>query len=985
MGKTEEQLQEGLSIEDVFPFFEKFRLPLRVFDKFYKLIFKYDPPTRNHHYKAMYCMMADRHIYTLDFNVKELQQKQTDECYKVFASPTYLTPDEPRKSQAKMINNIDDILGIMRNTTYTKDDKQYIKLIHREDDLVELLHQFINAGYSPGISFESGRITGLKIVLKNVLFSIETQQLIKSAIDGVIVIDNEQTYNNMSNAMSTIHSKIFLKTHKSYFTEDDLLILNEYRTKPIVGNIGSNQDNMIEIDISRAYTSQFSQITKIPIFNEFDNFKPYNNEAIQPYNLYVVTNYNHPLVAQSHILLYGQFIKPGMYITYVKQPSFIKHVNYKALVDELYSTRISEDDRQDAYIKKLIANVNIGLLEKSINRKSKGFLFEHLDECQFYQSQYGGVIHRLDKIEQINNIDDWGLDDGIDTKSTQSIKFQSTGKPFYVLVIKDECQMQDGFRCIKELIMQMHNQKMMDAYDTLQNTNIQIHSVKTDCFTIKADDLDKTKSSLDFDNGFGSWRLSKTEDIIYPYEKIMIKQCQSFSPIVPTKNDITITNEWDTNEICEQFEKHKRVMVRAEYAGCGKSYACKSMEKRNHKVLFVCPTNKLVQNNRENGITLNMFFGVGMSEDKNQRISKFDDKSYDVIVFDEIYFASIRMLAKIRKYVKDNQDKIIIATGDTNQLECIDLISDQIEYDQYMDHCINSIFPNSIYLTKNKRLKTDADKIILNRFKADIFNIKKDPIKTIKKYFKVTNEIETINNIAYKNSTCVSVSAKVREKLKMKEEYEVGEMIVCRKFLKVKKSTLHVNFEYEIDQINGDEITIFDGLETFVTLDRDLLKKYFVHAYCRTCHSFQGSSIDDKITIFDWRFKFVNRKWIYTAVTRATNLKHVYFYCGKLEQEIDDDEHKSLNKYLELKVANYIKQDLQHGREITSNYVTPDWLKKQFGKQCSECGDCLRYDYENNKVNSNVSADRIDCSECHHIYNIVPLCVTCNQKTSCWK
>jgi len=74
------------------------------------------------------------------------------------------------------------------------------------------------------------------------------------------------------------------------------------------------------------------------------------------------------------------------------------------------------------------------------------------------------------------------------------------------------------------------------------------------------------------------------------------------------------------------------------------------MEDRGHKVLFVCPTNKLVQNNRENGITLNMFFGVGMSEEKNQRISKFDDSSYDVIVFDEIYFANIRMLAKVEKY-----------------------------------------------------------------------------------------------------------------------------------------------------------------------------------------------------------------------------------------------------------------------------------------------------------------------------------------------
>ena len=53
-------------------------------------------------------------------------------------------------------------------------------------------------------------------------------------------------------------------------------------------------------------------------------------------------------------------------------------------------------------------------------------------------------------------------------------------------------------------------------------------------------------------------------------------------------------------------------MVRAEYVGCGKSYACKEMEKRGHKVLFVCPTNRLSQNNKENGVTLNRFFSVGM-------------------------------------------------------------------------------------------------------------------------------------------------------------------------------------------------------------------------------------------------------------------------------------------------------------------------------------------------------------------------------------
>ena len=48
---------------------------------------------------------------------------------------------------------------------------------------------------------------------------------------------------------------------------------------------------------------------------------------------------------------------------------------------------------------------------------------------------------------------------------------------------------------------------------------------------------------------------------------------------------------------------------------------------------------------------------------------------------------------------------------------------------------------------------------------------------------------------------------------------------------------------------------------------------------------------------------FVNRKWIYTSVTRATELNNVYFYGGKSEKYDDT----LLNRYLDSKIENYKK------------------------------------------------------------------------------
>jgi hypothetical protein len=148
-------------------------------------------------------------------------------------------------------------------------------------------------------------------------------------------------------------------------------------------------------------------------------------------------------------------------------------------------------------------------------------------------------------------------------------------------------------------------------------------------------------------------------------------------------------------------------MIRADYGGSGKSYICEYFEEMGFNVLFVVPTNVLVQKYNE-AVTINEFFGFGINED--MKVKQFDDSPYDVIAFDEILFSDVSNLRKIKNYVDNNTDKIVVATGDTDQLPPIKTYSNTKEHKPYANECVNLIFPIEIYLYINKRLKTQEDR-----------------------------------------------------------------------------------------------------------------------------------------------------------------------------------------------------------------------------------------------------------------------------------
>ena len=85
-----------------------------------------------------------------------------------------------------------------------------------------------------------------------------------------------------------------------------------------------------------------------------------------------------------------------------------------------------------------------------------------------------------------------------------------------------------------------------------------------------------------------------------------------------------------------------------------------------YMVIFICPTNKILQAFQGEAMTINNFFGINYGDAK---LEPFDFTDYDVIVFDEVYFSILSPYWRRKQFVEQNKhNTILIATGGTKQL-----------------------------------------------------------------------------------------------------------------------------------------------------------------------------------------------------------------------------------------------------------------------------------------------------------------------------
>lgn len=735
------------------------------------------------------------------------------------------------------------------------------------------------------------------------------------------------------------------------------------------------------IDIRKAYTHSLTAINKVPVFSYFDIYKPYDGHAIEPETMYITKCYdNEPILFPTTIsrsygvkLIYCKSQNIYFEIVAYKRPSQLLDAPFDTVVNDVYSAFIDNDDKEnDTDLKKKIINVILGQTEKKANAKSISKIFADYSLALHYQTQFGGAIYPYVQGEY----------------------------KCYILQISKKSKLKNGFLPIKELIYENHKVKLDQLYRDCKAKNLNIIGVKTDCILVD-EPVEKLNRLFDTKNVIGGYKIETDKVCIDSQIKILpgMTQGELAKLIKPVKTTThKIYNEYDTDEINKVLDNNNRIILKGVYPGVGKTTAVKNFGK---STLFVTPYNKLCQQlQKENfkAITLHKLLGQGLGfGNEHARRKPFDVTDYDVICFDEAMLYGPNQLKLITEFMNSHQNKKFIATGDSNQLPAVCNMENIKNIKAYISDAISMVFPNNIELKINKRLKSEEDRAKLANLKQDIFNTEfaveficnKYGIKTI----NAMSDVNTSNNISYFNYYSDKVNKHCHDKFAKKlkksikingQDYYPGLELVCKKHFKKNSERLFVNYIYKINHITTNCFTVVEPVED-IEINHEFplseLSKYFKLSYCNTCHSVQGMSISDAITIFNANIdSHVDRTYFWTALTRATDLTKVTVFIHSKE-EVERLELSRLQRYFRTKVENYKTQDTVKGRKISEDYITADWIKDTYNacKQCSHCALPFEFDVDaDNHVVSNLTVDRIDNGKAHTKNNCVLSCHHCN-------
>ena len=151
----------------------------------------------------------------------------------------------------------------------------------------------------------------------------------------------------------------------------------------------------MEIDRTEVFTWAFAQIKFIPVFTSWKHYSvDIDIGKLPSFTLYTVeVKASNVFLNKRYNLIYVKFLRnllqannENMFC--YKTPSCIHKVNYDQLVNELWETDLTKDDKK-------LGNITFGMLYTSHHTAQKSYCFNTLREACRCQSEFAGRIYAI--------------------------------------------------------------------------------------------------------------------------------------------------------------------------------------------------------------------------------------------------------------------------------------------------------------------------------------------------------------------------------------------------------------------------------------------------------------------------------------------------------------------------------------------------------------------------------------------------------------
>ena len=317
----------------------------------------------------------------------------------------------------------------------------------------------------------------------------------------------------------------------------------------------------------------------------------------------------------------------------------------------------------------------------------------------------------------------------------------------------------------------------------------------------------------------------------------------------------------------------------------------------------------------------------------------------------------------------------------------------------YRMNCVKRMFPNTVTSQEIKRLKHEKDTEKMRRIRKAIFkgvpmpgiwHCERFGIKTISNM----QEVETHRNItSVFNFRAKQVNSLIHKKVSKKTlvngvEIWKGLTTQCKQHFKAKGgSKTFVNNLYRIDGF-AKFIRIVDMPDESIAfnnfMERQQLWNTFSLSYCSTCHAEQGCSINEGLIIFDSNTPYVNRYWMYTALTRCKDLSaSQYFLIRRSRVWRSPNWSNTMTLSSITKLMDARSRAMLLGGELQKTIVivhgsTKNLQSVQFFN-CFHCQKAFEFKLaDGSNVHSDLTFDKLDDSLGHVKDNLVLSCKYCS-------